>query len=196
LRRSGLIGFTKKDKTGPTMKEIEIKVLEIDRKAVETRLVSLGAKKVFDGEIHALYYDFTNASLKESGCALRLRLEGTKSVLCLKKLVESKEAKIREEHELEVSDFNTMKFLLEGLGLKAWLEMKKHRTSYEFRGAHFEIDEYHGTYDYIPLFLEIEGPDIETIHACAELLGFTLNDCKPWDILEVAAYYSGQSQDQ
>lgn len=177
------------------MKEIEIKVLGIDRKAVEDRLVSLGAKKVFDDEIHALYYDFTNTALKNSDCALRLRLEGTKSILSLKKFVESKEAKIREEHEVEVSDFNTMKYLLEALGLNVWLEMKKHRTSYEFRGVHFEIDEYHDAYNYIPQFLEIEGHDIETIYACAELLGFTGNDCKPWDILQVAAYYSGQLQD-
>ena len=177
------------------MKEIEIKILGIDRKAVEERLVSLGAKKVFDDEIHALYYDFTNTALKDSGCALRLRLEGTKSVLSLKKFVESKEAKIREEHEIEVSDFNTMKYLLESLGLNAWLELKKRRTSYEFRGAHFEIDQYHDAYNYIPQFLEIEGHDIETIYACAELLGFRASDCKPWDILQVAAYYSGQLQD-
>lgn len=177
------------------MKEIEIKVLGIDRTAVEERLVSLGAKKVFDGEIHALYYDFADASLKNGGCALRLRLEGMKSVLCLKKSVESKEAKIRDEREVEVSDFNAMKYLLEGLGLKAWLEMKKHRTSYEFSGAHFEIDEYHDAYNYIPPFLEIEGRDIETIYACARLLGFTKNDCKPWDILQVAAYYSGRLRD-
>lgn len=178
------------------IKEIEIKILGIDRKAVEERLLSLGAKKVFDDEIHALYYDFTNTALKNSGCSLRLRLEGAKSVLCLKKFVESKEAKIREEHEIEVSDFDTMKYLLEALGLNAWLEMKKHRTSYEFRGVHFEIDEYHDAYDFIPRFLEIEGHDIESIYACAELLGFTKNDCKPWDILQVAAYYSDQLKDQ
>lgn len=177
------------------MKETEIKILGIDRKAVEERLVSLGAKKVFDDEIHALYYDFTNTALQNSGCALRLRLEGAKSVLSLKKFVESKEAKIREEHEIEVSDFNAMKYLLESLGLKAWLEIKKHRTSYKLGGAQVELDKHHDAYAYIPQFLEIEGHDIETIYACAELLGFTVKDCRPWDILQVAAYYSGQLQD-
>ena len=177
------------------MTEIEIKILGIDRKAVEERLASLGAKKVFDDEIHAIYYDFTDTSLKDSGNALRLRLEGAKSVLCLKKFVESQDAKIREEHEIEVSDFDAMKYLLESLGLNAWLEMKKSRTSYEFRGVHFDIDEYHDAYNYIPQFLEIEGRDIETIYACAELLGFRRDDCKPWDILQVAAYYSDQLKD-
>lgn len=176
------------------MKEIEIKILGIDKKAVEESLVSLGAKKIFDDDIYALYYDFSNTALKDSGCALRLRREGARSVLCLKKVVESREAKIREEHELEVSDFNTMKYLLEGLGLNAWLEMGKHRTSYELRGAHFEIDEYQDAYNYIPAFLEIEGRDIDTIYACAELLGYKADDCRPWDILQVAAYYSDRPQ--
>ncbi len=175
----------------PGMKEIEIKILEIDRSAIEKQLLSLGAKKVFDGEMHAFYYDFPDNSLKHKGSALRLRREGEKSVITLKKEIESTEAKIREEHEIEVSDFHEMKCVLENLGLKAWLEMKKHRTSYEFRGAHFELDEYRDAYQYVPHLLEIEGPDIATIYACAGLLGFTETDCKPWDILQVAAYYSG-----
>ena len=174
------------------MKEIEIKILGIDRSALEKKLVSLGAKKVFDDEIHAFYYDFPDDAIRRKGCALRLRREGKKSVFTLKKDLEGTEAKIREEHEIEVSDFTGMKHLLETLGMNAWLEVKKHRTSYEFRGVRFEIDAYHDAYSYIPQFLEIEGHDIETIYAYAELLGFKRNDCKPWDILQVAAYYSGR----
>lgn len=175
-----------------TTKEVEIKILGIDRIALEEKLVSLGAKKVFDDEIHALYYDFPDDAIRRKGCALRLRREGKKSVFTLKKDLESTEAKIREEHEIEVSDFNGMKHLLETLGMNAWLEVKKHRTSYKFRGVRFEIDAYHDAYSYIPQFLEIEGHDIETIYAYAELLGFKKNECKPWDILQVAAYYSAR----
>ena len=176
----------------PATKEIEIKILGIDRNAIEEKLISLGAKKIFDDEIYALYYDFSDHAIKRKGCTLRLRREGEKSVFTLKKDIESAEAKIREEHEIEVSDFTEMKYLMETLGLNAWLEVTKHRTSYEFRGVHFELDAYQDAYSYIPLFLEIEGHDIETIYASAELLGFTKNDCKPWDILQVAAYYAGE----
>ena len=189
------LGSQRQNEWCAAMKEIEIKILGIDRNATEERLIALGAKKVFDGEIHALYYDFPDNSVRNSGCTLRLRQEGEKSVLALKKDIESTEAKIREEHEIEVSDFNEMRYLLEALGLHTWLEMKKHRTSYAFKGVHFEIDEYHDSYNYIPQFLEIEGQDIEAIYASAEVLGFTRDDCKPWDILQVAAYYSGQVQD-
>jgi len=177
------------------MKEIEIKILGIDRTSVEEKLVFLGAKKVFDDEIHALYYDYPDNSMKNKGCTLRLRREGPKSVLSLKKDIESREAKVTEEHELEVSDFSGMKYLLETLGLNAWLDMKKHRTSYELKGVHFEIDAYHEPYHYIPQFLEIEGPDIESVYACAELLGFNRADCRPWNILQVASYYSEQMQE-
>jgi len=174
------------------MKEIEVKILEIDRSRLEGKLISLGARKVFDDEIHALYYDFPDNAIRSKGCTLRLRREGTKSVFTLKKDFESTEAKIREEQEIEVSDFTGMKHLLETLGMNAWLDIKKHRTSYELRGVRFELDAYHDAYGYIPQFLEIEGRDIETIYAYAELLGFSKNDCKPWDILQVAAYYSSR----
>lgn len=174
------------------MHEIEIKILDIDGNAVENRLLSLGAEKVFDDEMHALYYDFPDHSLRGSGTVLRLRREGEKSLLALKKDRESSEAKVREEQEIEISDFSAMQYLLDHLGLKAWLEMKKHRTTYSFRDLHVEIDTCHGAYGYIPQFLEIEGPDIATIYAVAQLLGFTKNDCRPWDILQVAAHYSGQ----
>ena len=175
-----------------TTKEIEIKILGIDRGSLEEKLIALGAEKVFDNEIHALYYDFPDDAVRNNGCTLRLRREGEKSVFTLKKDLASTEAKVREEHEIEVSDFTGMKHLLETLGMRAWLEVKKHRTSYEFKGVRFEIDAYHDAYSYIPQFLEIEGHDIETIYAYAELLGFKKHDCKPWDILQVAAYYSGQ----
>ena len=173
------------------MEEIEIKILGINRSDTEKRLISLGAKKVFDDIMHAFYFDFPDNAIRQSGSVLRLRQEGEKAVLSLKKEIESREAKVREEHEIEVSSLSGMKYLLEALGLHTWIEMKKHRTSYEFRGVHFEIDAYRDAYHYIPEFLEIEGRDIETIYAYAELLGFTRNDCKPWDILQVAAYYSG-----
>jgi len=64
--------------------EIEVKVLEINRLEVEKRLSVLGANKVFDGKIHALYYDLPDRRLRTDGLTLRLRMEGAKAVLTLK----------------------------------------------------------------------------------------------------------------
>ena len=143
--------------------------------------------------MHAFYYDFPDDTLRRDGVVLRLRQEGGNPVLTLKKSIENPEAKIKEEHEVGVSDFHEMKHLLEILGLRAWIEMKKRRTSYALKGVHFEIDEYQGDYDYIPRFLEIEGPDVETLYEHAALLGFERSDCRPWDIMQVAAYYSARN---
>jgi len=172
------------------MHETEIKILEIDRKEIEKKLISMGAKKVFDDEIHAIYYDFPDKSLKNANKVLRLRKEGGKSVLTCKKNLEGTEAKVMEETELEVSDFLTMKLIFELLGFTSWLEMKKHRTRYELCKVHFELDKYYGKYNYIPEFLEIEGPDVAAIYKYAELLGFTQRDCRPWDAVQIADYYS------
>ncbi len=122
------------------MRETEIKILEIDRDKVEKRLRTLGARKVFDGEIHALYYDDPAGSIRKRKGTLRLRKEGPKAVLTYKSHVGDRGAKIRDEKEVHVSDFGTARSILESLGFSPWLEMKKHRTSFRLRGCHFEFD--------------------------------------------------------
>ena len=174
------------------MREIEIKVLGIERKQIEEKLISFGAEKVFDDTIHALYYDTADRRLRHNRLTLRLRREGKRSVLALKADIEDDSAKVREEKEVEVSDFDTMREILGSLGLSVWLEMEKHRTSYKLTDLHFELDKYSGAYAYIPEFLEIEGTDMETIHKYAGMLGFTIEDCLPWDALQVAEYYAGR----
>ena len=173
--------------------EIEVKVLEINRADVETRLGTLGAKKVFDGTIHALYYDLPDQHLKRSGLTLRIRTEGGKAVLTLKTDVPNAAVKEREELQTEIDDFSVMRQILETMGFSAWLVMKKHRTSYALPDAHVEIDRYEDDFSYIPEFLEIEGSDTPAVYRVAEALGFRTDDCKPWDAVELATYYRGRS---
>ena len=173
------------------MYETEIKILEIDRKEVEAKLLSIGAKKIFDDEICAIYYDSAYDAIKKTRSVFRLRKEGARAVLTYKKPVADTRAKVKEEKEVEVSDFLTMKAILESAGFSSWLEMRKHRTTYELGDVHFEIDKYHDEFEYIPEFLEIEGKDVETVYRHAKILGFGKDDCKPWDAIETASYYSG-----
>ena len=172
------------------MREIEVKILKIDRNNIEKKLISIGARKTFEGDIHAIYYDSSDNLIRKTRATLRLRREGARSVLTFKQHIEDEEAKIREEKEVEVSDFDTMHSVLVSLGFFSWLEMEKYRITYEFGGAHFEIDKYHGEYEYIPEFMEIEGADIGEIYKYAGLLGFSSQDCKPWDAVQLAAYYN------
>jgi adenylate cyclase class 2 len=171
------------------MKEIEVKILEIDRKKVEKRLRSLGARKTLDGRIKALYFDCPDRSLRKAKDALRLRKVDSRTVLTFKKFVKDGFAKVREELETEVSDFDKARSILQNLGFSVWLEMEKHRTTYELNGAHFEFDKYKGKYGFIPEFLEIEAKSPSQIHKYAKLLGFKKSDCKPWTSWELIKHY-------
>ena len=172
------------------MREIELKILEIDRERAVSTLLSLGAVMTFDDEIHALYYDMPGQSLKERHTTLRLRREGAGTVLAVKHDICDDRAKVREEREVAVSDFHGMRAILEALGFSIWLEMKKHRTSYQLAGLHFEFDRYQHAYAFIPEFLEIEGPSVDAIYRYAGLLGYAEGDCRPWDAVQLAAHYA------
>ena len=108
----------------------------------------------------------------------------------LGKLKENEKVKIRKEYEVEVSDFNSTKKVLEGLGLKEWLRMKKKRISYALGKVKFDFDKYEGEYGFIPEFMEIEAKDIDTIYKYAEKLGFKKEECKPWTAKDLKDYYS------
>jgi len=166
------------------MNEVEVKILNIDRKKIEAKLISLGAKKVFDDKVSALFFK-SKTDKPHKHLQLRLRTEGTKAVLTLKTRIPDKELKIRDEHEVEVSDFNEMQIILEGLGYIIYKKTRKHRTSYALDDAHFEFDKYLDEFDFIPEFLEIEATTPKTIHKYADLLGIKKEDCKPWSLKDI-----------
>ena len=167
------------------MKEIEVKVLEIDIEEIEKKLKKMGAEKVFEGEIVSIYFDFPNKLLEKEGKVLRLRQKDDKVILTYKELVTQDEAKIMDEDELEVQNFDLMKEIFEKIGLSPLYEFKKHRTTYELNQTHFEIDKYPG----IPAFLEIESPDLDTINEMVSKLGFSKGKANSYSIKEVLEYY-------
>ena len=61
------------------MKELEVKILEVNRKKVEEILASCGAKKIFDGDIQTLFFDFKDGTIIKAKDVLRLRKEQDKS---------------------------------------------------------------------------------------------------------------------
>ncbi len=169
------------------MREIEVKVLNIDRKAIEKKLCAMGAKKVFSGEVHALFFD-ERKTLRSRRQTLRLRLMGNESYLTFKGFIPGTRTKVRDEHEVKVADFQKTRKILEGLGYSVWLEMKKHRTSYTLGKVHVEFDKYHDHFSFVPEFLEIEGPTEREIFRMVRTLGFDKKDCKPWTILDVVKH--------
>ena len=175
------------------MKEVEVKIIEIDQKKVETKLKSLGAMKILDEDEETLFFDFPDHSISKAKNLLRLRRIGNKTALTFKKFVESESAKIRDEYEMSVSDFGTAKMILKILGLNVTLQMEKHRISYSLSGdVNVDIDKYTGQHSHIPALLEIEASDASLIHKYAKLLGFEAEQCKSWTTFDLIDYYSSK----
>ncbi|MCW3996143.1 MAG: class IV adenylate cyclase [Candidatus Bathyarchaeota archaeon] len=172
------------------MREIEVKILNVNKHKIKETFAKLGAKQVFDGKIETLFFDFEDGSIAKRNSVLRVRKEGNRATLTFKKVVHRHGAKVAEEHTVDISDFQQIKMILESVGLLISASMQKHRTSYQLNDVHFDIDTYQGKYSYISPFLEIEAKNAETIYKYANLLGYKAEDCLPWTIKELIDYYS------
>jgi predicted adenylyl cyclase CyaB len=172
------------------MQEIEVKILEINRRKVEDTLARMGATKTFDGEVKTLFYDFKDGSIVKARNVMRLRSENNHFVLTYKNVKRNQQAKKAEEYSVVVSDLLAMQKILESLGLVLIDSTKKHRISYELEVAHFDIDCYLGKYKYIPEFLEIEADSVGSIHKYAKVLGLDAKNCLAWSTAQVIEHYS------
>jgi len=171
------------------MKEIEVKILEINPKEIENKLIKLGAKKKFDGVINSFTLDFPNRNLHNNKTLLRLRTMGKEAFVTLKKGKDTKKIKVCEETEITVSDLDKMTIIFEELGLKKVNSMEKTRKSYLLDKTHFEIEKYSGKHKNVPAFLEIESTSAKDIYKYAKLLGFSEKDCLPWTAGDVIKHY-------
>ena len=172
------------------MQETEVKILEVNRAELEEKLKSLGAKKVFEGELSATLFDNKKKEISSSDGLLRLRDEGGKFFLTHKGVVPSAKTKIRDETEIEVSDIEKTKKILKVLGFEEIGRMKKKRISYKLGDLKFEFDKYTEEYDFIPEFLEIESESEEEIKKILKKLGLSIEDTKPWSMKDLIKHYS------
>lgn len=172
------------------MKEVEVKILDVNLEEIEKKIISLGAKKHFDGEIAQFLYDFPDKRIKKERNTFRLRKSGDKTYITFKDKVKSiGTAKVADEYEVTVSDFNTAKKIIESLGFEETHKMRKHRISYKLANVTFELEKLFDQYEHIPDFIEIEAEDMETVIKYANILGFTEEQCRPWNIFDVDEYY-------
>ena len=198
------------------MREIEVKILEIEKDAVEERLRKLEARKTLDAVLTQETYDLPGQKLRKQHKTLRIRTDGKETILAFKQPIpgiSDAHAKARDESELSVENFAQAGHILTLLGYHRTTLLKKHRVSYSLplpsqasgKGSkipvHFDIDSYI-TYEnherrivkkydlrHIPPFLEIEGRSIHMIYHYASLLGFKAKDCKPLSTMALLKHY-------
>lgn len=142
--------------------ELEVKFYLSRREEMEAKLNSLG--QVSAPRVHEvnLRLDTADLSLLSTGRLLRLRQDARARVTYKGAGSEEGGARLRQELEFTVSDFDTALALFESLGYQVYLMYEKYRTTYQLGNVELALDEM-PTGD----FLEIEGPDGESIRSAA-----------------------------
>ncbi|MEN6409411.1 MAG: class IV adenylate cyclase [Anaerolineaceae bacterium] len=158
--------------------ELEVKFYINDLAALENRLKKAGGSLVYPRTFEInLRYDNPAGELSRNHRVLRLR-QDTAAVLTYKGPSQAREdVSARQEIEVIVSDFTAAQHLLEALGMVVVFLYEKQRTTYDLNGVKVTLDE-------VPFghFIEVEGPDAETIKAVAKKLDVS------WDARSTSSY--------
>ncbi|MBN2146068.1 MAG: class IV adenylate cyclase [Anaerolineales bacterium] len=147
--------------------ELEVKFYLSNHQVLEETLLAAGARLVAP-RVHEinLRYDTPARALTRSGRLLRLRMDSEARITYKGPGLEQDGARLRQELEFTVSDFEMARATIEALGYQVMLMYEKYRTTYQLENVLLTLDE-------MPygLFAEIEGPDGASIQAAAGRLG-------------------------
>lgn len=157
------------------MQEIEAKFYVRDLKKIEVCLQDLEAHLIQARVLEKnLRFDLPDGGLRSKGQVLRLR-QDTEAKLTYKGSGTSAQGIVnRAEIEFVVEDFDQAKSFLEALGYQKFFQYNKYRTTYILESGSLlpQNQNCHIMLDELPYgnFVEIEGEDIDAIHAAADKL--------------------------
>lgn len=147
--------------------EIEVKVLEIDKQDLISKLEKLWAIFVSEKKLSTKRFFFEDKDL-----SFRIRKfedkNSQESFMTLKKSISNDKAVTNMELETTIWNFETMDNILTHLWFDNFITSSKIRTTYELNWVKFEIDEI----EWIPTFFEIEASSIEAIYKYVDLLWY------------------------
>lgn len=150
------------------MKEIETKVLEVDKEEIKRILKSLGAKETQNTRLAVDWYCPKGAN--ETGHPWYLRIRTTsdgKNEISWKSLPKiTGNTRHSDEVNINASDAALAKKLFENIGLENYALQEKDRISFSLKGWNFDLDQYPG----MPAYLEIEGKSHEHVQEAIKLL--------------------------
>jgi len=149
--------------------EKEVKFYINNLAALRERLIALGAIQVQARTREINYrFDTVDMALAKTGRALRLR-QDQKCILTFKGPTSLEDGvRVRAEYEVEVSDMESARAILTGLGYMQTVIYEKFRAVYRYNDLEVTLDE-------LPYgnFSEIEGSDSAAIQAAARVLALS-----------------------
>jgi adenylate cyclase class 2 len=151
------------------MNEIEIKFLDIDPVAIESKLLSKGAKKLYDCVFEE--WIFQKPEWKKYHGRVRVRVEKDHVTVAYKETTK-KTGDGNPEIEFEVSDKEQAIEFINKLGIPILRHQQKRRIHFILDGVAVDID----FWPRIPPLIEIEGESKRDIERVVKTLGFLLAD--------------------
>jgi len=148
-------------------KEIEMKAVLKNPQRLRGKLIKLGARKLGKYKELNIKLDFPDKRLEKNDLIFRLRKKGNKTVLTFKGSKKTGKAKIRNEYETEIGDFETILSILKNLGFIIVFKFEKIREEYEFKKANIVIDKL----PKLGYFCEIETDSENKVYDIAKKLG-------------------------
>ncbi len=153
--------------------ETEVKFLNVNIDDIRVKLETIGAvcvKKMVD--MRRSVIDHPDRRLeKDQDAFIRVRDEGDVVTVTFKRF-ESQDFGGAREHEVTVSDFQTMVDIFTDAGLIVKSYQESRRETWKIGNVEIVIDEW----PWLNLYIEIEGTDPEEIRDVASKLGFDWED--------------------
>jgi adenylate cyclase class 2 len=151
--------------------EIEAKLKVDSLTDIECKLRELGAEFIAEQSQSDIQFDDADSSLITTDRCLRLRCQSAggnvKVFLTYKGAKEKSDFKKRREIEIEIDSAEMTQRLLEALGYQKILVVEKKRRLWQLGKCEIALDQL----PQLGNFVEIEGPDSETIAGVQKSLG-------------------------
>ena len=141
--------------------------MNIDKDEIRRKLKAVGAELVKPEFLQKRFNFHLPGNLREDRAWLRVRDEGDKITLSLKK-IEGKEIHHQKELSLQVSDFETAVDILKAMGCEIRMYQETKRELWMLDGAEVTIDEW----PFLEPFVEVESDSENSVKAVSEKIGF------------------------
>lgn len=164
------------------MKELEVKVLDIDLEKLRENLLNIGAKlNKKENQINTIYdYEDNSFETNENGY-IRIRetkdlIEKTKNIyFTIKKIISNNGIKEYEETEVEVSSKEELEKILFFLKIYKKHRGEKYREEYLYQNIRYHIDIW--DIETVPFpYLEIEVEEKKDLKKALNVIGYSEED--------------------
>lgn len=163
-------------------KEIEVRLLNIDKQSWVDKLISNGFEFIGEYNQKRYIYDFNPINPNKW---IRLRTNGEESTLTIKEIIDVNKADGVNEWEVKVNDFNEMASMMHELGFNYRNYQENVRMIFRKPGVEIVID----SWPLIPTYIEIETETNDLIESTLKELNIDEKDTTTLDVMSIYKNY-------